>query len=243
MAAYAGADVAAPTAEGDLLFCPFCRECFEGTDRCPEHDLLLVPWDDLPKDESAGVLDTDALAPVDPRFGRAELGIGAILLLVGFVCPLFTVTSADILSEPRTFTALAAAADEAPNLWTIPFVGLIALSLVLRRRTPRSMRGARLAALLLSLAVPASLAYTLYKVELGAAQMTASRGYAFDVHLEWGIAVPMVAAILLVIGALRFGVVPASASAGPASADPELDVPSAASPGPAPRAAKRRRRR
>lgn len=221
MAAYAGVRnlVTEPT-NAELLFCPFCRECYEGAATCPEHDLRLVPWDDLPRGSDDEIVDTQDLAPIDPRFGRAEMAAGALLLLVGFVCPLFTVSSADILSEPRTFSALAAAADQAPNLWTIPFVGVIALSLVLRRRSPRAMRGARLASLLLALAVPCSLAYTLYKVSMGAAQMTASRGYTFDVAIEWGVAVPVVAAVLLVIGSLRFGMVP-FVVAGPASADPD----------------------
>jgi hypothetical protein len=251
MAAYAGTDLVATPRAPDLLFCPFCRDCFEGTERCPDHELKLVPWEELPKGpDEPDVTDTDALAPVDPRFGRAELYAGAALLLAGFVAPLFTVTSADVMSEPRTFTALAAAADQAPNLWTLPFVGVIALSLALRRRTPREMRGARLAALVLSLAVPASLAYTLYKVFEGAAQMTAERGYTFAAHLEWGVALPSLASIVLVIGSLRFGVLPAQAPHGPASADPEpepiavspTDAATSAEP-PASDARRRRRRR
>ena len=42
---------------------------------------------------------------------RCEVGLAALLLFVGFLCPLFTVSSADVMSDPRTFTALAAAAD------------------------------------------------------------------------------------------------------------------------------------
>ena len=32
---------------GPPLFCPFCEECFEGEARCPEHDIPLVPFEDL----------------------------------------------------------------------------------------------------------------------------------------------------------------------------------------------------
>ena len=39
-----------------LLFCPFCRECFEGEAQCPEHELALVRFEDLPREE-----DPDAL--------------------------------------------------------------------------------------------------------------------------------------------------------------------------------------
>lgn len=222
MSAYAASGLVSDPRADDLLFCPFCRDCFEGTARCPDHDLLLVPWDELPRGpDEPDVLDTDALAPVDPRFGRAELYAGALLLLAGFVAPLFTVTSADVMSEPRTFSALAAAADQAPNLWTLPFVGVVMLSLALRRRTPRAMRGTRLAALVLTLAVPASLAYTLHQVRAGAAQMTAERGYAFAAHLEWGVALPLLATLVLAIGSLRFGVVPVHAPSAPASPDPD----------------------
>lgn len=243
MPAYAAPSaVASPTSETppELRFCPFCRDCFEGLERCPDHDLVLVDWEALPRGpDEPGVADDDVLTPVDPRFGRAELGLGALLLLAGFVAPLFTVTSADVMSEPRTFSALAAAADQAPNLWTLPFVGAIVLSLVLRRRRPAQMRGARLAILLLSLAVPASLAYTLSKVYAGAAQLTAARSYAFDVAIEWGIALPLVATALLVVGAVRFGRIPIHASGAPASAEPE----GASAPPPAPPPGTRRRRR
>lgn len=244
MRAYADADLVAEPTSQDLLFCPFCRDCFEGERRCPDHDLLLVPWEDLPKGPDAPEIADDVeLTPVDPRFGRAELFSGSLLLLAGFVAPLFTVTSADVMSEPRTFTALAAAADRAPNLWTLPFVGLLALSLVLRRRTPRQMRGARLATLLLSLAVPGSLAYTIHTVRVGAAMMSAARGYSVATHLEWGIALPFCASILLVVGSLRFGVVPAAAPSGPASADPDDVVTPGVPPPAAPNARGRRRRR
>ena len=39
-----GAKAGAP-----ILFCPFCRESFEGEAVCPEHDLELVPIDRLPR--------------------------------------------------------------------------------------------------------------------------------------------------------------------------------------------------
>jgi hypothetical protein len=96
------------------------------------------------------------------------------------------------------------------------------------------MRGARLVLGLMALPVLASLAYTVEKVYAGAAQMTASHGYAFAVSLEWGLALPVVAAVLLAIGAVRFGVIPVVEAQAPASAD-------AASPRP-PRKPKRKKR-
>ncbi|HVZ36050.1 MAG TPA: hypothetical protein VG963_26665, partial [Polyangiaceae bacterium] len=63
-----------------VLFCPFCRECFEDSSTCPEHELRLVPFDQLTPDPEAREDEGDAapptnaeeahLAPFDPRFGR-----------------------------------------------------------------------------------------------------------------------------------------------------------------------------
>ena len=36
-----------PSSSTAVLFCPFCRESFEGETHCPEHELALVPFDRL----------------------------------------------------------------------------------------------------------------------------------------------------------------------------------------------------
>jgi hypothetical protein len=186
-----------------LLFCPFCREAFEGQAHCPDHDLTLVPWEELPRVESEELAEDDAVSPVDLRFGRGELLAGVVLLLVSVVCPLFTVSEGD---SSRAFSVLAAATDRHPNLWTVPFVAALVLSITLRRRTIRQMLGARLAILILALGPFASVAYTLWRVSANAAELGAALHRTITVDVDWGVGPVLAGATLLAIGGLRLGV-------------------------------------
>lgn len=188
-----------------LLFCPFCREAFEGQKQCPDHDLVLVPWDELPKSESEELTEDDAVSPVDLRFGRGELLAGVVLLLISVPCPLFTVTEGD---ASRAFSLLTAATDRHPNLWTVPFVAALVLSITLRRRTIRQMLGARLAILILALGPFASVAYTLWRVTTNAAELGAALHRTITVDVAWGVGPVLAGAVLLAVGALRLGVQP-----------------------------------
>lgn len=192
--------------DAPLLFCPFCRECYEGVSQCPEHDLTLVAWDALPRSEEPEELGIDdEVSPVDLRYGRGELLAGVAVLMVSVISPLFRVTEGE---EGRTFTLLEAATDRAPNLWTVPFVAALVLSIVLRRRTIGQMLGARLAMLILATGPFLSLGYTLWKIYEGAAQMTATRYWEVHVQLSWGVGLVLAGAALLVVGALRLGSLP-----------------------------------
>lgn len=178
------------------LFCPFCRDCFEDTDRCPDHDLVLVPFEALPVPPREQ--EDDAQVPIlDPTRGRAELLVSGLVLLGGFLAPLVEVSA---LGRTQTFTALAAAAERAPNLWSIPIAGALFVSLVARRRTPLQMRGARLAALVVALAPIVSIVYSVRRM-LAAAEMEDG----VRVAVGMGPYVIVAASLLGVVGALRFG--------------------------------------
>jgi hypothetical protein len=179
-----------------LLFCPFCRECFEDGDRCPDHDLVLVPFDALPVAPREQGND-EPVSMLDPSRGRAELTVAALGLLGGFLAPLVEVTA---LGRAQSFTALAAAAERAPNLWSIPVAGALFASLVLRRRTPMQMRGARLAALVVSIAPVISVVYSVRRMFHAAAL---EPGVA--VTMLWGPYLIVAASILAAVGSLRFG--------------------------------------
>ncbi|MEM7139230.1 MAG: hypothetical protein AAF500_21845 [Myxococcota bacterium] len=68
-----------------ILFCPYCRESFEGIDECPEHRLWLVEIDQLPPED--GRAPSGVSFFVDPRFGRGPVLAGAALVLFGFALP------------------------------------------------------------------------------------------------------------------------------------------------------------
>lgn len=193
-----------------LLFCPFCRDCFEDTDRCPDHDLVLVPFEELPV--VAKEQEDDAPVPMlDPRRGRVELVVAALGLLAGFVAPLVSVSA---LGRTQSFTALAAAAERAPNLWSIPIAGALFASLVARRRTPIAMRGARLAALMVALTPIVSVVYSVRRM-----MTAASMEEGVTVDVQWGAYVVALAAIVAIVGSIRFGGALRSQGSAPSSPD------------------------
>ncbi len=196
-----------PTRSTSILFCPFCRESFEVERECPEHELRLVPFEALPREEDAEAFPShdERVAAFDFRFGRGWVVAGILLLVVGFASPLVTLADA---AQSRTFSGFGAAITRAPNLWTIPFVaGMFAWTLA-RRRTPLEMIGARLAGVVFACAPLFSLAYTALKVRQGAVQLAARGGQSLEVHPEVGVAVLAFGAFALLIGSLRFGVLP-----------------------------------
>ncbi len=179
----------------DLLFCPFCRECFEGEQRCPDHELPLVPFEALPK-ARVEQPDDAPMSILDPSRGRAELAIAGVALLASFLAPIVEVTS-DARSE--TFSALAAASQRAPNLWAIPIAGAILVSTVSRRRVPLRMRGARLALVFVSLVPLVSIGYSVRRI------FEASSIAGMTSTMSFGPYVIGAAALLGVVGSLRFG--------------------------------------
>jgi len=135
---------------------------------------------------------------------------GIVLSLVGFFSPFFEVVFDE---RSRVWSGLEAASSRAPNLWTIPFVAAMFFWILARQRTPVAMRGVRLAGIVLAIAPLISLGYTVFKVEQGAAQITERTGQSVHVSLEYGIAVTVLAALLLFVGSLRLGVLPATRGA------------------------------
>jgi hypothetical protein len=176
--------------DATVLFCPFCEEGFEGRVECPEHELALVPMDDLPKGESAPLDRVRSFA--DPRLGRGPVQWGAVLVLIGFVAPLAR-------SRGLTASGLEIAVDGAINLWLAPGAALAVLWIAWQRRTRVSMRAARVAVIGLAAGGGLPLIYTTRRIGLMAA--------AANAHVEWRWGVWLMVAGLLVwaIGAARFG--------------------------------------
>lgn len=181
---------------GKVQFCPFCRECFEDIERCPEHDLPLVSFEAIaatPRERA----DDEPVPMLDPGRGRAELVVAAIGLLAGFAMPFVTVRA---FGRSQAFTGLAAAAERAPNLWAVPVAGALLGSFVLRRRTPIQMRGARLAAIVIALAPIVSVIYSVRRI-----LFAASLESGITVDVEVGPWVVGASGVLAIVGAVRFG--------------------------------------
>jgi hypothetical protein len=176
--------------EVGVLFCPFCERGFTGRLECPEHELLLVPIDELPK--RARRLQEGVYFFADPRLGRGTVELGALLVLIGFVAPFAR-------SRGVTASALEIAVDGAANLWFAPGSAIAMLWIAWRRRTRRCMRAARAAVFGLASSGGLPLLYTTHRVSLMSA--------AADASIDWLWGLWLMAAGLLVcaIGALRFG--------------------------------------
>lgn len=205
-----------PETDVDVLFCPFCRECYEGEKVCPEHELALVPFQQLPRQAHERALRWDEpVAPWEMRFGRLELVIGATLALVGFFgLPLMSGRFDD---APVAWTALELATSRAPNLWTVPFAAVLFGVFLYRRRTPLEMRGARLAGTVLAVMPAISLAYSLWNVQRAVEEMHGALALSFDLG-AWCIGV---ASAFLLVGSLRFGAFGAGAQPHGAAPDPD----------------------
>lgn len=168
-------------AKHQVLFCPFCRESFEQLEACPEHELPLVPVDQLPaSDPHDDAEDVDEIEPAQPvvaqdervhgplelRYGRGLVALGALLNASALALQLVRLEGAPML---RTFELARAR----PSLWTLGLVSFTALYALTRRRTPRALRGLRVLVPLLALISPATLFWVLLRVgpvgELGLA--------------------------------------------------------------------------
>lgn len=180
------------------LFCPFCRECFEDTDVCPEHELALVSFDRLPSRGGDVPRDDERVAIHDLRHGRGWLLLAGLLLLGGMAAPL--VTTADGVRS-TTASGYELASDRALNLWIVPAVAGALLSVLLRRRTPAEMRGSRLAIPLLALMAAGSVGYTLWRIR------RATEAYGLELRIEWGLGALALAVALAIAAGVRLGAV------------------------------------
>ncbi|MFW5877069.1 MAG: hypothetical protein ACOCXM_10055 [Myxococcota bacterium] len=178
------------------LFCPFCRECFEDHAVCPEHELVLVPFDRLPSPKHAEPPEGEPVPLHDLRFGRGWLLLAAILLLGGMALPLVTTAEG---ARSTTATGYEIATDRALNLWIVPAVAAALINILMRRRTPAQMRGSRLAIPMLGLLMAGSLGYTLWRIHRVAelVEMT--------VAVRWGVVVLGAGVAVTFIAGLRLG--------------------------------------
>jgi hypothetical protein len=119
--------------------------------------------------------------------------------------PLARLSGATELSN----TLIELASGRAPRLWIVPAAALAALSVVLRRRTPAGMRGARLALAMLALLPSAVVAFTLWGASDAAQAMGPRLGGQVRLHIGIGAWLVFAAAPIWLWGALRFGVAPA----------------------------------
>ena len=211
---------AEPDQDGGVLFCPFCRECFEGVRVCPEHELTLVPFQSLPRQAHEREVRWDeAVMPWEVRFGRLEIVLGVVALLVGFAALPLVEGSFD--DQRIAWTALEIATSRAPNLWTVPFAAALFVVFLFRRRTPLEMRGARLAGVALALMPAISIGYSLWNIQRAVGQ---AHG-AVALSPAMGAWVVGAACVLLLVGSARFGAVGAGRAeeALPHGAEPEND--------------------
>jgi hypothetical protein len=185
----------------DVLFCPFCGEAFEGESRCPEHELALLPWTELPR--KARVADAHAaLAWYSPRAGRGSVFAGAGIALLGFfLLPLARVDAALKLGGSMLTLALHGS----PRLWLVPAAAAAELLILRRRTTPIAMHRARLAVALVG-AVPAITAlWTWSGARQAVALLGEARGEELPLVPAAGAYALALASILLIAGAARLG--------------------------------------
>lgn len=188
------------------LFCPFCGECFEGESQCPEHDIPLVPFQELDRLRGRpNPGDDEEVAFYDLRFGRGLVFAGAALMVTGFFSP---VLASHYGSDIRVATGFDAASTVAMNLWVLPLVAFTIVSIVTRRRTPAAMRGVRLAIPMLAMLGGVSLGYTIWRVSEGAERIMRAYGQEVEVELRFGIWIAVLGVLIALVGGLRLGTMP-----------------------------------
>lgn len=180
-----------------VLFCPFCRDSFEGQTTCPACELPLVPFEKLGPAEhettdadepelAAGDPDERRLSLLDPQHGRLSVALGALVVGAALLLDLVRFP----VGRPLRTHELARAL---PSLWSIGLVSFVVLYALARRRTPRALRGLRVIIPLLGLVPPFAVAFVLVRrfqgdVSLGAAAYAVGLG-----------------SLLLIAGGLRLG--------------------------------------
>lgn len=176
--------------EPKILFCPFCRDGFEGVAECPEHELTLLPIDRLPRPAERSLVEVAYFA--DPRLGRGGVLLGTALVLAGFLAPFVHARGLDA-------SALDVAIDGAHNLWLTPGAALGVLWVLWARRSGPAMRGARLAVLGLAIVGALPLIYTGRRISLVA------EAYAAEVEWRWGLAAMAAGLAVAALASARLG--------------------------------------
>jgi hypothetical protein len=200
-------------AQHQVLFCPFCRESFEGHTRCPEHDLDLVSFDRLPPDPNALETEEDdddlqgssrahdearVLAAFDPHYGRGLVAAGALLnaMTLGVELLKGVGESEGLRTHEVAITA--------PSLWTLPMVSFTLLYILHQRRSPLRLRSLRVLVPLLSLVSPATLLWVFFRIRHGAS-VWATGGRTIGVEPGQAVYVVALASVLIFWGGVRLG--------------------------------------
>jgi hypothetical protein len=185
----------------DVLFCPFCGEAFEGETRCPAHELLLVPWGDLPRSERA-LPDDEKVPWPSPRLGRGYVAFGAGLTLLAFaVLPLARVEGA--LSMGGSMLRLALGGT--PKLWLVPAAACAQLAILYRRRSPASMRSARLAVALVACVPVFACVWTWVGADAAVTVLAERLGQKLHMRPGLGAYAIALAVAAMLVGAVRLG--------------------------------------
>lgn len=189
-----------------VLFCPFCRESFEGKVTCPEHELALVGFerlgpDPLDPENLPEMIDETPLGVVEPSFGRGIVAAAAFLNLGAFLCDFLRSPA-----EPRGI-AMHALLNYVPSLWTPTLVSFTLLFTLYRRRTPRALRSVRVLVALLAPISPLTCWWAYRRIEQGVLMWPSGRQV---IDAEMGLAgfAVALASILMLVGAVRLGVLP-----------------------------------
>jgi hypothetical protein len=136
-----------------VLFCPFCREPFEGTTECPDHGVALVPLGTLAELDSRKLpAESAKLALHDLRFGRGIVLVGALLTWLALFLPAVV----DHFHDDASTTGFALWQLRADYLTVVPGAALLAVFAAMSRGTRAQLRRVRLAiGIALGLAVAA----------------------------------------------------------------------------------------
>jgi hypothetical protein len=190
--------------ESRMLFCPFCKEAFDDVTRCPSHDVELVSLRELGVVAAAGAPDDAPLPVWSLQRGRGLLGFGALLTWVAFFFPL-----ASLFGDLRvTNTMFTLARGRALRLWIVPMAAFALLLMLYRRRSGPAMRGARMAALFLSLLPSGVVIFTLFGTHEAAQRLAEQLHSNVQLHIGLGAWLVGLASIPLVWGSAVLGVRP-----------------------------------
>jgi hypothetical protein len=189
-------------AEHQVLFCPFCRECFEGVQVCPDHDLALVPFHKLPPDPASAerqeLTDDTPLEALELRFGRGFVAAGA--LLNGAALGLEFVR----FPGGRGLSTLTLAST-IPALWTVGLVSFTLLFVLRRAKTLRALRALRVLVPALACISPLTLIWELVRIRSGTVLWMA---HVRSTQATPGAAlyISLLGSALIVYGGMRLGV-------------------------------------
>lgn len=184
-----------------MLYCPFCREAFEDSERCPDHDIALVPLRELRRFSGIAAADEQPLPWWSPQRARGVVALGAVVTLIAFVCPFGSLVG----EVELTNTLLALARGRAARLWVVPMAAIALLLLLYRRRSPAALRSARLAALFVSLLPSCVVTFTWLGAREAADAMSIKQAAYVQFQLGSGAWLVWASGLLLTWGSLRLG--------------------------------------